>query len=471
MNTGVRLKGSAGSCHFNAIFSPVKGTSSSLGRGWKNPSFRAAFLCLDFSSMVSAGRHHTVLLRSDGCAVACGCNSSGQCDIPPLEEGVRHIQLSAGYEHTVLLRSDGCPVACGCNSCGQCNIPPLDEGLTCTQVSAGGGHTVLLRSDGCPVACGCNSCGQCNIPLLDEGLTYIQVSAGLGHTVLLRSDGCAIACGQDGHWSLGQCNIPPLDEGLTYVQVSAGVHTVLLRSDGCAVACGCNSSGQCDIPHLDEGLTYIQVSAGYRHTVLLRSDGCAVACGCNSSGECDIPPLDEGVTYIQVSAGFRHTVLLRSDGSAVACGCNQDFECNIPWLWSWLDWWSVGLRYVADFNAHKEHFERVFQGQFLQEGDEIIVIFLALDGHEAVRLRTKAFDLALEATRQLALQLKAENAENAEPLRVVLPDGQLLDAVCTADPLVTLAQVCSKHEAWNADVLHCTVSTVSFFCGASTSQS
>ncbi|CAL1141716.1 unnamed protein product, partial [Cladocopium goreaui] len=35
----------------------------------------------------SAGDHHTVLLRSDGRAVACGLNGDGQCDIPTLDPG------------------------------------------------------------------------------------------------------------------------------------------------------------------------------------------------------------------------------------------------------------------------------------------------------------------------------------------------------------------------------------------------
>lgn len=39
-------------------------------------------------SQVSAGQNHTMLLRSDGNAVACGCNVFGQCNIPPLEEGI-----------------------------------------------------------------------------------------------------------------------------------------------------------------------------------------------------------------------------------------------------------------------------------------------------------------------------------------------------------------------------------------------
>jgi alpha-tubulin suppressor-like RCC1 family protein len=71
---------------------------------------------------------HTVLLRSDGVAVACGRNNQGQCNIPPLDEGLSYSSVSAGYDHTVLLRSDGHAVCCGQNDFGQCDIPPLKPG-------------------------------------------------------------------------------------------------------------------------------------------------------------------------------------------------------------------------------------------------------------------------------------------------------------------------------------------------------
>ena len=62
----------------------------------------------------------------------------------------------------------------GGNGSGQCNIPPLDEGLAYTQISAGGyDHTVLLRSDGNAVAVGHNEDGQCNIPLPEPGIRFV----------------------------------------------------------------------------------------------------------------------------------------------------------------------------------------------------------------------------------------------------------------------------------------------------------
>ena len=55
-------------------------------------------------------------------------NNDGRCDIPPLEEGMCYTQVSAGVFHSVLLRSDGSAVACGLNDEGQCNIPVFTTG-------------------------------------------------------------------------------------------------------------------------------------------------------------------------------------------------------------------------------------------------------------------------------------------------------------------------------------------------------
>ena len=112
---------------------------------------------------MSAGEFFTVLLRSDGKAIACGESDFDQCDFPVLEEGMSYTQVSAGHVHTVLLRSDGMAVACGANDFGKCEVPPLDPGLFYTQVSAGRLHTVLLRNDGQAVACGSESLGQRNL--------------------------------------------------------------------------------------------------------------------------------------------------------------------------------------------------------------------------------------------------------------------------------------------------------------------
>ena len=421
-------------CNFDEL---VICTLRSKPRGARTP-------CVSQDTMESAGLGHTVLLRSDGQAVACGETSDGRCSIPPLDERLSYTQVSAGRYHTVLLRSDGQAVACGNNSYEQCSIPPLNKGLSYIQVSAGASHTVLLRSDGQAVACGSNSYEQCSIPPLDEGISYTQVSAGGCYTVLLRSDGQAVACGKhDGE----RCRIPPLEEGLSYSQVSAGVcHTVLLRNDGQAVAWGETSDGRCRIPPLDEGLSYTQVSAGQYHTVLLRSDGQAVVCGFNSDGQCNVPRLDKGISYSQVSAGWHHTVLLRSDGQAVACGTNYDGQRSIPSLRSWRDWLpfgfaSPGYRYICDSTSFAMlGKDRVVQVDFLLEGDAgVILTCVGLDGLEMLRLKAQTSDRTVDVCSRVARELNT----NAGNLQMVLPDARLLSTICKANPFTTLSDVIS----------------------------
>ena len=102
--------------------------------------------------------------------------------------------LHSGDGHSVLLRSDGAAVACGGNRLGRCNIPDLVEGETYTHVDTGTDHTVLLTSDGAAVACGRNDDGECNIPALSGGIIYTQAAVVCCYTVLLVGDSTAVVC-------------------------------------------------------------------------------------------------------------------------------------------------------------------------------------------------------------------------------------------------------------------------------------
>ncbi len=124
------------------------------------------------------------LLTRCCCAPTAPPSTIGGPAIPELPTGATYTQVAAGgsgnagYD-TVLLRSDGTAVAVGDNCYGQINIPGLPTGVKYTQVAAGDiRHTVLLRSDGTAVAIGDNPGGQLNIPALPAGVTYTQVDAG-----------------------------------------------------------------------------------------------------------------------------------------------------------------------------------------------------------------------------------------------------------------------------------------------------
>ena len=110
-----------------------------------------------------------------------------------------YTQISAGSIHTVLLRSDGSAVAIGGNRHGQCNIPLLDEGVAYNQVSGGGLHTVLLRSDGGAVAIGHNEHGQCDIPVPELGISYVRDlnctrDVALQLEVVVEGDSVSLIC-------------------------------------------------------------------------------------------------------------------------------------------------------------------------------------------------------------------------------------------------------------------------------------
>ena len=329
---------------------------------------------------------------------------------------------------SVLLRTDGRAVACGNNENGQCDLPPLKGDLSYIKVSAGGAHTLLLQSDGSAVACGRNHVGQCNVPPLNHGMTYVGVSAGAQHTVLLRSDGSSVACGGK---RCGQCALPPLDDGVKYIQVSAGAyHTVLLRSDGLAVACGLKKSGQCNIPPLKAGTSYTQVSAGGYHTVLLRSDGCAVACGQNDGGQCTFPSLDEA-RYTEVFAGGYHTVLFKSDGrnpEVVVYGECDDGQCDIPPP-------CFNSCYCGSQNPYCKDF--VVQLDFIHEEDDTISLTCSnLAGTELLRLNVSGSERVRDIQKRIAHELKTND------LQLVLPDkDSTFLSICRAHPHTTVADL------------------------------
>ena len=80
---------------------------------------------------ISAGRRHTVSLKSDGTVTAVGDNNYGQCDVSGWHDivavaaGNVHMATNTGNAHTLGLKSDGTVVAVGWNKHGQCDVKRL----------------------------------------------------------------------------------------------------------------------------------------------------------------------------------------------------------------------------------------------------------------------------------------------------------------------------------------------------------
>jgi len=157
-----------------------------LGRtSWLELEGQGSFVAI--ASWCSLESEHLVALRRDGSVVCMGDNRRGQCEVPELVDDLVYTDVAAGAEFTLLLRSDGEAVAFGRRGL-RCTVPSLpvadgaQEAVRYVSVMASGcdraggvigdprkkvrtrGHAALVRSDGLAVAFGFNGSGQCNIP-------------------------------------------------------------------------------------------------------------------------------------------------------------------------------------------------------------------------------------------------------------------------------------------------------------------
>ena len=293
---------------------------------------------------VSAGRSHTVGLKSDGTLVAVGNNNSNCCDISDWSDIVA---IDASEEITAGIKSDGTVLLAG-------NTFPLEDAENWNDIISigvqGGYHRFIagLKSDGTVVATGYNEYGQCDV---SEWQNVVSISVGAGYTIGLKADGTVVAAGVGvengncpysggerlkgyddspfpGVWNgeffydyFGECNvfnwtdIVAIDAGLT--------HTVGLKSDGTVVATGSNEYGECNV---SDWTDIIAISAGKHYTVGLKSDGTVVSVGQSSSGNVNVTGWEN---VVAISAGRSHAVGILKDGTVVATGANRYGQCNV----------------------------------------------------------------------------------------------------------------------------------------------
>ena len=165
---------------------------------------------------------------------------------------------------------------------------------------------------------------------------------------------------------------------------------------------------------LPGGVAYVQLASGPFHIVLILSDGTAVAYGDNKCGCCNIPRLTDGVTYTHVAAvGYCHTVLLTSDGDAVACGQNRWGQCSIPALLRGVTYVDRGAQMVLTLNCCGSH-----------------ATFCLLSGTEVCRFEVDTSDTLVNIREVFRSKMMTEYGKYC----VVLPNGELLSAVCAQAP-------------------------------------
>lgn len=187
---------------------------------------------------VSIGLDHILGLKDDGTVLAGGHNYWGQLgdgdqdhhnsssetfDMVSVKDLTDVTAISAGKNHSVALKSDGTVWAWGCSLSGELGygseaatnslLPGMVEGLEdVAAISAGNSYTVALKKDGTVWAWGRNIYGQLGDgstknqrrPVQVEGLSgIIAVKAGWDHTVAVGEDGTVWAWGRNNYGQLG----------------------------------------------------------------------------------------------------------------------------------------------------------------------------------------------------------------------------------------------------------------------------
>ncbi|MCL2680267.1 MAG: hypothetical protein FWF11_02160, partial [Coriobacteriia bacterium] len=207
----------------------------------------------------AAGTNFSLAIRSDGTLWAWGSNANGMTGLgtdtgfqtrpAQVGTGTNWTAVSAGREHSLALRSDGTLWAWGSNANGMTGLDtatgnqltPAQVGTATNwkSISAGNIHSLAIATDGTLWAWGWNLDGRTGLGT-DAGIqttpaqvgtatNWTAVSAGTSHSLALRSDGTLWSWGAntDGATGLGTDTgnqTTPLQVGsaTSWTQLSAG---------------------------------------------------------------------------------------------------------------------------------------------------------------------------------------------------------------------------------------------------------
>ena len=252
---------------------------------------------MDSVLSVFAGEGNSFAIKEDGSLWAWGNNEYGKlgngtrgqwddCSITPTKIMDDVVQVSAGRNHTMAIKTDGSLWAWGSNFFGQLGNgrtentwsiyydKPIKIMDSVVLVSTGEEHTMAIKTDGSLWAWGSNFFGQLGndttndsnkpIKIMDD---VIQVSAGRYHTMAIKNDGSLWAWGDNREGQLG-------DGTLTYIDYIYNNGTIINYIE-------INNNKYTPVKIMDSVLS---VYAGYSHTMAIKNDDSLWAWGNNDYG-------------------------------------------------------------------------------------------------------------------------------------------------------------------------------------------
>ncbi len=351
-------------------------------------SYAVQYTATSSSTLLTAGRYHTCLVRADSTVDCWGNNTHGEIGNGTVADAWKPVavtglsgvtSIAAGYTHTCAIVAGGAVQCWGENQVGQlgngtttsARTPVSVTGVTNAVVLAGGaGHACAVLNDGTMRCWGYNSQGQLgsgdtvlvkSTAVAVNGVSNaVGVAAGYYHTCALLRTG-AVKC-----WGLGgalgdgtntSSLVPVTVSGLGDAKAiaAAGSVTCALLYDGTVKCWGYNGYGGLGdgtrvnalAPVTVSALTGVSsISVEYAHSCAMLADGTARCWGANATGELGDGTTTDALVPVTVStlvngasiaASGAHSCALLNDSTATCWGYNRQGELgNNSTVDSWI---------------------------------------------------------------------------------------------------------------------------------------
>ena len=202
---------------------------------------------------VYCGGNHTIILKNDGTLWGCGQNNAGQLGLGDTTNRNIFTQITTntddikeihyGRHHTIIIKSDGTLWGTGWNKNGQLGLGDTTDRNTFTQiitntddiklVRCGGYHTFILKEDGTLWGTGYNQFGQLNLGdgydrhTFTQAITNIddikQIYCGDAETFILKNDGTLWSAGINNN---GQLGLGDTNARYTFTQITTNTDNI-----------------------------------------------------------------------------------------------------------------------------------------------------------------------------------------------------------------------------------------------------